>query len=429
MKLPFTNMNSSKKKLLKNTLFLYILVFSGYFFSLITVPYQTRVLGPELFGKIGWAMATMSYFALVLDFGYMLSATERIAKHRDDKHEIERIVGAVTLNKLLFALIGLLMVLVMAFSWSKMNDDPWFYVLCYLSTAITSFMLDFFYRGIEEMQIITIRSVAIRAFFTICIFIFLREKSDYWIIPTLNFIGGAIATSFVYWHMIVKLGYRFTIPSLSFCFDTMKHSARFFYSRIATTIYTSTNVFLLGFVYHPSSVPIGAYTSANKLFGFMKIGFGPIADSLYPYMVRNRDFKLLKKILLTIMPIVIIGAIIITYFAEFLCVLILGRDFASAAPLLQLMMPILVITLPIYLLGFPTLSAMGASQAVNNSVIVASLFHICMLAILFISGSLTVVTVIYATLITELIILAYRAAAVMKYKKDLPHEKSPKLER
>ncbi|MDO5728173.1 MAG: oligosaccharide flippase family protein [Actinomycetaceae bacterium] len=409
-------LDPGKIKLVKNTFFLYILVFSGYFFSLITVPYQTRVLGPELFGKIGWAVATMSYFALVLDFGYMLSATETIARHRDDKEKVEEIVGAVTINKMLFALGGLIIVAIMAFGWSKMNDDPWFYILCYLSTASGSFLLDFLYRGIEEMQVITIRSVVIRAFFTVCIFIFLREEADYWVIPALDLAGGILAIAFVYWHMIHKLKYRFVIPSRDVCLEVLKYSSSFFYSRIASTIYTSTNVFLLGFIYAPLSVPMGAYSSADKIFNLMKVGFGPIADSLYPYMVRNQDFKLLKKILIIFMPLTILVAAIIAWFAEPICILILGERFTATAPLLQLMMPIFVITLPIYLLGFPTLSPLGAAHAVNQSVIVASVVHVVMLVALFASGTLTVKTVIVATFITECVMLIYRIVAIFKYR-------------
>lgn len=416
MKSILRSLDPGKIKLVKNTFFLYILVFSGYFFSLITVPYQTRVLGPELFGKIGWAAATMSYFALVLDFGYMLSATEAVARHRDDKGKVEEIVGAVTVNKFFFTLGGLLIVATMAFGWSKMNDDPWFYILCYLSTASGTFMLDFFYRGIEEMQVITIRSVVIRAFFTVCIFIFLRNEADYWVIPALDLASGILAIAIVYWHMMRKLKYRFVIPSRRVCLDVLKHSASFFYSRIASTIYTSTNVFLLGFVYAPMSVPMGAYSSADKIFNLMKIGFGPIADSLYPYMVRNQDFKLLKKILIVFMPLTILAGAVIAWFAEPICVLLLGQKFAATAPLLQLMMPIFVITLPIYLLGFPTLSALGAAQAVNNSVIVASAVHIVMLVALFAADMLTVKTVIIATLITEIVMLIYRIGAIIKYR-------------
>ncbi|MDO5746533.1 MAG: oligosaccharide flippase family protein [Actinomycetaceae bacterium] len=409
--------DSKKRRLFKNTVYLYILVFSGYFFALITVPYQTRVLGPELFGKIGWAMATMTYFSLFIEFGYLISATEKIALHQEERKEIEKIVGAVTVNKLIAVAGGFAIILVLSLTWSKMNDDPWFFILCYFSAVIQSFMLDFFYRGIEQMQLITIVSVAIRAFFTVCIFIFLHEPADYWVVPALNLAGGLLAAAYLYYYMIKKLGYKFVIPDAAYCLAIMKHSAGFFYSRVASTVYTSTNIFLLGFVYPVQSVQIGAYTSADKLTSVMKRFFSPIADSLYPYMVKNKDFKLLKKMLMFLMPPIILGSSIIIYFATPLCVLVFGPEFELAGPVLQLMMGIVIITLPVYLLGFPTLSALGGAKAVNASVIVASVIDVTLLVALYLTGTFTLFTVVITSLITELIILIYRIVAIRYYWK------------
>ena len=50
--------NKEHKVLATNTIMLYVLTLSNYVFSLLTVPYQTRVLGPELYGIIGFAIAT-----------------------------------------------------------------------------------------------------------------------------------------------------------------------------------------------------------------------------------------------------------------------------------------------------------------------------------------------------------------------------------
>lgn len=411
--IPAATSKSRKKKLLSNTAFLYLLVFSRYFFSVLTVPYQTRVLGPDIFGKITWAMAVMAYFAVVVEFGFLLSATERIARHRDDKHEVERIVGAVIIDKLTLALLGAGVVAIMSFTWSKMNDDPWFYLLCYVSAVIPSFLLDFFYRGIEEMQVITIRSVATSAFFTAFVFVLLRDRSDYWVVPALSALGALLAVAVVFFHMTHNLHYRLVIPNWRYCLMILKESIWFFLSRIASTFYTATNTFLLGFVYPVASPPIGYYSSADKLLGVMKSAYSPVADSLYPYMVRNKDFKLLKKLLLIGMPIITAIGITVALLADWICIILFGPEFAPAAPLLRLMMPIFVMTLPIYLLGFPTLSALGASKSVNRSVIFSALFHVIALLALFLNGWLTVTSAVILTNITEFFILMYRIMAVL----------------
>ncbi len=406
-----------KKALASNTFYLYLLVFSGYFFSLITVPYQTRVLGPEIYGKIGWAFAVMSYFSLFVEFGFLLSGTQEIAENREDKNHIEKIVGAVTLNKLFLSLIGAVVLLAITPFSPTLSQDFWFYFLCYISCIIPSFMLDFFYRGIEQMRSITVRTVAIKAFFTGGIFLFLHSPADYWIVPVLHIIGGGLAVFFAYHHMTRKLHYRIVFPDLKFTFRLLKNSVWFFVSRIASSLYSSTNIFVVGLIYQAASVTTGIFTAATNLLNIMRQLCGPISDSMYPYMIRNKDFRLLRKLLWLLMPPILLGSAVVAYFATQICSILFGSEYAAAGEILRWMMPIFAITLPQYLLGFPTLSALGGAKAANTSVVVASVFHMVALAGLFVLGWLNTVNIVILTFITESIVLLYRIIAVYFYWK------------
>src|SRR5574344_270561 len=93
-------MKAEKKILLKNTIMLYIMRFSTYFFGFISVPYQTRVLGSQAYGKVALAMALMLYFQLIIDFGFILSGTQEIAKNSDNKKEVETIYSSIQYIKL-----------------------------------------------------------------------------------------------------------------------------------------------------------------------------------------------------------------------------------------------------------------------------------------------------------------------------------------
>ena len=90
-----------KNTLLKNTVYLYLMTFSSYFFSLITLPYETRVLGPESFGVLGFATAFYMYFYVILDFGFILFATKKVTENSNDKGELSKILSGVTYVKLI----------------------------------------------------------------------------------------------------------------------------------------------------------------------------------------------------------------------------------------------------------------------------------------------------------------------------------------
>ena len=76
MKLNKHALHSKKGVLLKNTIMLYIMQFSPDFLSFIVVPYETRVLGATVYGKVGVATAIMVYFQLVIDLA-LFSARRR----------------------------------------------------------------------------------------------------------------------------------------------------------------------------------------------------------------------------------------------------------------------------------------------------------------------------------------------------------------
>ena len=285
--------DKKKKILFKNTVLLYILTFSTYLFNFITVPYQTRVLGAEIYGKLGFALAFMTYFQLVLDFGFLLSATEDVSKNRDDKKELSRIVTSVNISKFIIGIILSIVLVLCCIFIKKFRQDPLLFGLYFIYVLINSFLPDFLYRGIEDMKIITYRSVLIKLLFTVLIFVFLKDKSQYYFVPLFNIIGSAFAVLAVYIHVTKKLDIKATKVPVQYIKDTLKKSSKFFYSRIASTLYSSTNTFILGFIY-PTGNTLGLYTTSDKLVTTARNAITPISDSVYPYnwMYNCRHFCL-----------------------------------------------------------------------------------------------------------------------------------------
>ncbi len=399
--------------LLKNTVMLYILTFSNYLFSLITVPYQTRILGTEIYGKLGFALAFSTYIQLFLDFGFLLSATEDVAKNRDDKQKLGSILTAVTLCKFVRGAVSLLITSILCISVSQFREDILLYQLYFLWVFINSLLPDYLYRGMERMSTITYRTVAVKLFFTVMIFLFLKNREQYYVIPVLNIIGTLGAVIWVYCDVYRNMGIRFVRVPKTYIFQTLKRSSSYFFSRIASTVYGAANTFILRFLY-PTGSTLGYYTSAERLMTTARSACSPIADSLYPHMVKHRDFKLIRKVLLLMMPVIIAGCTVVFIFAEPFCAWLFGEEFRESGHVLRLLMPIIAITLPSYIFGFPVLSPMGLAKYANISTIVGSAVHICNLVLLYCFGALTIETICIATCITEGVVLLFRIVVVVR---------------
>jgi O-antigen/teichoic acid export membrane protein len=401
------NMMKNSRTLFDNTLMLYLLTFSNYFFGFIVIPYETRVLGPQYFGKLAFAIAFISYFQILIDFGFMLSATADVSKNIDNKKKLSEIMSSVIYAKLLLSFFSTLILISIIIFLPSFRVDFWFYILVFFSIAINSFLPDYLYRGLEKMKYITYRTILIRLFFTLMIFAFLKDKTQYYYIPIINMIGGFIAIAAAYIHLNAVFKIKIVKVDLSKIIHTLKISSNYFLSRIATTIYTSTNVFIIGIMY-PESKILGYYGSSNKLIGTITSMYSPIADSMYPHMIKTKDYNLMKKTIKVGTLLVLFFAMFIGIWSSEISILIFGPEFKDASLILVLLLPIVVIAFPNYLLGFPSLSPLGLEKYANLSTIYGSIFQITGIIILYLIGFLNYQSICVLTCFTEALVLSIR---------------------
>ncbi len=414
---------SSRGNLFKNTVMLTVLQLSTYVLALAAVPYETRVLGPEAYGVLGVASAVMVYFSLVMDFGFLLSATADVADKRDSTNELRRILSSVTAAKLLFAVVSALILLILCSVIPTWTDRRGLLFLFFLASALSVLLPDYMYRGLEDMAAVTLRTVVIRAFFTAAIFVFLRSPDDIYVIPLLNIIGNGVAVIFSYVDLQRRFDVRFTRIGIDSVFDAVRQSSVFFFSRIASTAYTSLNTVILDVIAAGGAVT-GFYTSADKLITTGKNLLSPISDSLYPYMTRNRDYKLVKKLLFISTPVIFAFCTVFFIWAEPLCRIFFGAEYGPAGDVLRAMLPVGIITLPSYILGFPTLTAMGLRKYANYSVIFGSVLHVVNLFILYITDNIRMITLAALVSVAELSILLFRVAIIIKHRRKLTVKES-----
>lgn len=409
-----------RRAFFKNTVMLYILTFSTYILNLIIVPYETRVLGPDKFGLIGLAAAIIVYVQLFIDFGFILSATEEVAKHQGDREKLSQIFTSVTVNKLLLSALAAVVVAVACLLVPRWKENFLFIFLYCISTILSSLIPDFLYRGIERMGSITVRTVAIRVFFTFMVLMMVKGPEDYLLIPILQIIGNGIALLATYIHLYRRVGIHFVACRVSDVFGSMKTSAPFFASRIAGTMYSVANTIILDFI--SGGAMTAFYTSADKLVSTAKSGLSPISDSMYPYMVKHKDFRMVKRVLILIEPIIIVGCTILFIWAVPICTWFFGDEYVQTAYALRALLPVVIVILPSYIFGFPVLGALGLNKYANYSVIFASIIHIVNLIVLYALGLMNIVTLGITTSVAEVLVLAYRLVVVIKNRRLLRKE-------
>lgn len=402
--------------LAKNTIYLYILTISNYLFGLATIPYLTRILGPEQFGNLGFAMAFGGYFNIIIDFGFILSATKKVALNANNKIELSKIFLGVSAAKILIFLFLLLCLLISSHWIREINDNLILLILFLVLGLFTSLLPDYIYRGLENMKIIAVRGVIIRAIFVLLIFIFLKKPTQIYLVPIFQTIGAIIVITWMIWDLKKNIGLINIPVKLSYIFYLIKDSFEYFISRIASSIYNVTNTLILGFIFPGRSI-VGFYSSADRIRGLAGQACSPLADSFYPYMLKTKNYsKLIKTILVFQIPI-LIGLTILYIWAKPICIIVFGAEYGETYLILRWMLPIMAITLPQYMLGFPALTPIGKAKWANISVEIATINQLIGLTILLFLNNITAIHLCILTLISECLCLLVRISVLLKNKK------------
>ena len=407
----------TRHSLLENTIMLYILQFSTMVLGFFTQGYQTRVLGMDKVGLLGAAAYATNFFQIFIDFGFILSATATVSRFREDRARLSRTLTCVMWAKAVFIAVSFTILFSFVAPSLAGSREVLTYALYLLAAVLNSLLPDFMYRGLEQMAAITLRAVGIKVFATIMIFVFLRQPDDYYMVPLFNAVGNAGALVLVYWHLFARVKIHFCRVSPGQVWAEVKDSSQFFLSKAATAVNSNLNgVLLKSFA---GDWATGLYTSADKVIGMARAGMSPIADSLYPHMMKHRNFSIVKKAMLFVYPVILAGCAVVFIFAEPLLVLWLGPEGKDVVLPLRLLMPIAVCCFPNYVLGYPTLGAMGLTKYANISVIFGTGVYVAGAALGWLLGGqgLGLVGLCVLSSVTEFSILAFRLSVINKNRK------------
>ena len=84
--------------------------FANYLIPLLLIPYVTRVLGPDAFGRASYAQNIGAYLTLLVNYGFEFSATQEVSIHKNNPAKVQSIFSTVIAFK--FALFVLSLALV-----------------------------------------------------------------------------------------------------------------------------------------------------------------------------------------------------------------------------------------------------------------------------------------------------------------------------
>lgn len=408
-------MNNRKNKVIQNTLMLYILNIAKLALPLITLPYLTRVLSVNSYGTVTYVRSIMTYMQLIVDFGFILSATKDIVRSGKNKIRMGKIIGDVILGKLFLSLAALTVLLIMIMKIRILNNNVLFSLLSFIPIVLSIFLFDFLFRGLEKMQVISIRYVIMKGTSTFLTFFVIKNDSDLLWLPILDIFGTIIAVIWVF-IKFRKLCIPIQFEGFGKVRRAISDSNTYFISNIATTAFGALNTVIIGILLTRKET---AYWSlVMQMVNAIQTMYIPITEGIYPQMVRSREFKLIKKVMLIFMPLVFIGCIMVYFLSPFALFVIGGVKYVHVDILLRTMIPVLLFSFPSMLFGWPVLGAIDRVKETTISTIVATIVQCSGLLLLIILGQFTLINIAILRGFTEFVLLTSRSVYCWRYRQE-----------
>ena len=264
--------------------------------------------------------------------------------------------------------------------------------------------------------------VAIKFFATLMIFLFVHQPGDYFLVPLFTAVGNLGAIVFVYWHLFRRVGIHFCRVTWREIWVELKDSSQFFLSKVAASINSNLNGILLNSLAGPAAT--GLYANADKVIGAAKSGMSPIADSLYPHMMKHKNFSLIKKAMLIVYPVILLGCAVVFLFAEPLLVFWLGAEGSQVVLPLRLLI-LWPCSLSPTMCWLPHPGGHGLAKYANIAVVFGTAVYLLGALLLWFTVGINLVTLCLLTSVTEGSILAFRLVVIVKNRKLMGASRTP----
>ena len=342
MRLSFEFIDTPEKKaLLSNLLSLGVVQGLNFILPLLVVPYLLYTLGIERFGLLAMATALSSYFMILSDYGFNVTATREVSVYRDSSEKLNEIFSAVMMIKVFLLLVGFLLLSLSLFIFDKLGGEAPIYLLTFGMVIGQVLFPIWFFQGMERMGYIAILNIVAKFFFLIAILLFVKEKEDAYLVPLFNSLGFIVVGVISLFYIHKEFNIRFIWQPYRVIYRYFLMGWYIFLSHLAVLFYTSSNIFILGLF--TNNMVVGYFAIADKVISAL-VSLGEILNQVFfPYLSKKWEDNrgLYYQIFYKILKGLILGMLLVSFlvigFAPTIITMLSGDSITTAIELLQIM--------------------------------------------------------------------------------------------
>ena len=234
--------NNKPASLAKNISYNALISIISYLFSAFGLFYVSRVLQPEVYGRVEYADTVVRYFVLFAGLGMPVYALRACARCRDDKERLNRVYSELFTLGLVLALIGSAVLTVLCFTVPLFISYRSLLLIFGTTMLWKAVGCEWLYKGLERYRYLAIVTLVTRviSFVWIILAIHSPEDVNYYAVLSMISICGVGVINFCLLGKLVDHPFQ-----LRFNWDHMKPLLIFFAMSCMSQIYGGLDVVMI----------------------------------------------------------------------------------------------------------------------------------------------------------------------------------------
>lgn len=406
------------KLVLKNVSFLFLLQGSTYLFPLVSIPYIIKTLGFANFGVVAFAQAIAGICLIVVDYGFGLTSTAKVAVCNGDKRMQSRILSITLLTQLMLIIICFVVLAIMSAIIPKLAIYQTSLLLAYLSVAATMFFPVWFFQGIEKMSFILIPSLVGKIAVLIMLFAFVHFPDDFnkvIVIQASTSLFSAIPAAFFLYRKGYFLDYKVRFKD---CLDLLKEGWPVFLSLVGVSFYTYANTIILAFF--SSTIVVGYFSTAEKVVRLFKEIVAPFSQSAFPRVnqlvvgCKQLTMAFVKNYMVILCSITSLAGLLLLFFSDTILKLLFGSENHEVVTVIQIFSLLPLLNAIGNTFGTLILIPFGHKNVLSRIYLTAGIFNlfVCVAMTMWMGITGTSISV----MLTEFIVVCMLYRELMKNK-------------
>ncbi|TKK68029.1 hypothetical protein FC093_12510 [Ilyomonas limi] len=423
----FSLKRTLQSTIFKNYFFLSIYQVVNFAVPLIIVPYLISRIGVANFGLVAFSYAFVNYFNVIVDYGFNLSATQRISVNRSNKEVVNTIFSTVYISKLIFLSICFLLYIALIYTFPVLYAQRWLHLSSFAIVVGQALIPIWLFQGMEDMKFLAICNILSKLIYFACILLYIRLPTDYYLVNLFQGLSAIVAGILSIYIVLKKFNVRFVRITVKDVKTEVTSGKMLFFSSVAVNIYLNSNAFILGVFASPAEV--GIYSIAEKVYYALKQLSNVFSQVIFPQICLLAASSVtalkafLKKVFVPFIALIMLACVVVFFATHLISSYFLKGEINYHLILLINIFCIAIIINACDIPAFQTLLAYNEKNKYGLVLILGCAINI--IANIVLVNLFKSLGTVYAILITESFItfgLGYYFFKVLKQKShEIPH--------